>query len=244
MNAQTIIKTAKEQPTTATNSRLIFLPGVLSDHRVWAYQTNHLQDLVRCQTIPLVHGNTTEDLLQRVLNHVEGRFFLAGHSMGGWLALELARRAPERILKLCLLNTSAQQDSEEKHQNRIEMIQKVEQGNFQTVAAALADHYVYDDRVKAEVRSMFLSVGQQAFLSQQKILLAREECSSFLASLAMPTLVIHARQDKNFSLAVHTELADKIPNAKLAIIEDSGHMAPMESPQAVTALLRLWLDYF
>ncbi|HHT0594176.1 TPA: alpha/beta fold hydrolase [Legionella anisa] len=223
---------------------LVFLTGVLSDHRVWSYQINHLQDLVKCQIIPLFHGNSTEDLLQSVLNAVEGTFFLAGHSMGGWLALELARRAPERILKLCLVNTSAQQDSKEKHQRRMEMIQKVEQGNFQIVAETLADLYVYDDRAKNEVLSMFLNVGQQVFLTQQKILLARRECLSFLSSFAMPTLIIHAREDKIFSLAVHEELADKIPNSKLAIIEDSGHMSPMESPQAVTALLRFWLDYF
>ncbi|KTD42862.1 alpha/beta fold hydrolase [Legionella parisiensis] len=223
---------------------LVFLTGVLSDHRVWSYQTNHLQDLVQCQTIPLTHGGSTEELIESVLNKVEGPFFLVGHSMGGWLALELARKLPERIAKLCLVNTSAQQDSDEKHRKRIEMIQEVEQGNFQTVAKMLADLYVYDDRFKKEVHSMLLNVGQQTFLTQQKILLARHECLSFLPSLAMPTLIIHARQDKVFSLAVHEELAGKIPNSKLAIIEDSGHMSPMESPQAVTALLRFWLDYF
>lgn len=223
---------------------LIFLPGVLSDQRVWSYQSHHLQDLVQCQSIPLVGGDTTEALLQEILNRVEGDFFLAGHSMGGWLALELARRVPERILKLCLLNTSAQSDSQEKHQKRMAMLQMVEQGNFQEVARTLADFYVVDERVKKEVYSMFLSVGQQAFIAQQKLLLAREECRSFLPFLTMPTLVIHARQDKNFSLAVHEELRDRIPHAKLAIIEDSGHMSPMESPQAVTTLLRFWLDYF
>nr|WP_255666565.1 MULTISPECIES: alpha/beta hydrolase [unclassified Legionella] len=200
--------------------------------------------MVKCQSIPLIHGNSTEALLQSVLSKVEGTFFLAGHSMGGWLALELARRVPERILKLCLVNTSARLDSKEKHQRRIEMIGEVEQGNFQIVAETLADLYVYDGRVKKEVLSMFLNSGQQIFLTQQKILLARHECLSFLPSLAMPTLIIHAREDKIFPLDVHEELADKIPNSKLAIIEDSGHMSPMESPQAVTALLRFWLDYF
>ncbi|MCW8409014.1 alpha/beta hydrolase [Legionella sp. PATHC035] len=222
---------------------LIFLPGVLSDQRVWSYQTNHLQDLVRCQSIALVRSST-EELIQEILNQVEGDFFLAGHSMGGWLALELARRVPERILKLCLLNTSAQPDSQEKHQKRISMIKKSEQGEFETVAAALADDYVADARVKKNVYSMFLSVGQHTFIAQQKILLARQDCRSFLSSLTMPTLVIHARQDKNFSLTTHQELCDHLPNAKLAIIEDSGHMSPMESPQAVTTLLRFWLDYF
>ncbi|MCL9684548.1 alpha/beta fold hydrolase [Legionella maioricensis] len=223
---------------------LVFLPGVLSDHRVWSYQISHLSELVTCRVIPLVTSNNTSDLLQTVLSQVEGNFFLAGHSMGGWLALELARKVPERVLKLCLLNTSAQPDSVAKQQSRMEMIQAVEQGAFQTVAAALAERYVYSKKVKKDVLSMFLSVGEQAFVNQQKALLTRQECSSFLHQLPMPTLVIHAQQDKNFSLAVHQELVAKIPQAKLAIIEDSGHMCPMESPQAVTALLRFWLNYF
>lgn len=223
---------------------LVFLPGVLSDHRVWSYQISHLSDLVTCRVVPLVTSNNTSDLLQTVLSQVEGNFFLAGHSMGGWLALELARKAPERVLKLCLLNTSAQPDSVEKYQSRIAMIQAVEQGAFQTVAAAIADRYVYSKRVKKEVLSMFLSVGEHAFLNQQEALLTRQECSSFLPRLTMPTLVIHAQQDKNFSLAMHQELVAKIPNAKLAVIEDCGHMCPMESPQAVTTLLRFWLNYF
>lgn len=223
---------------------LVFLPGVLSDQRVWFYQIQHLQDRVTCKVIPLVEGNTTEDLLQTVLNSVQGPFFLAGHSMGGWLALELAKHAPQRILKLCLLNTSAQPDSKEKYQRRMDMIREVEQGGFQRVAEMLRDYYVHNDPVKKKVLSMFLDVGKDVFITQQKILLSREECSSFLPQISIPTLVVHAREDKNFSLAVHEELADNIPNAKLAIIEDSGHMSPMESPQAVTTLLRFWLDYF
>jgi pimeloyl-ACP methyl ester carboxylesterase len=223
---------------------LVFLPGVLSDERVWSYQIQHLHDRVTCKVIPLVEGNTTEDLLQTVLNTVQGPFFLAGHSMGGWLALELARHAPQRILKLCLLNTSAQPDSEAKYQSRMAMIRGVEQGDFQEVAEMLTDYYVLNDPVKKDVLSMFLDVGKHVFLKQQKILLTREGCSSFLSQISIPTLVIHAREDKNCSLAAHEELADNIPKAKLAIIEDSGHMSPMESPQAVTTLLRLWLDYF
>lgn len=227
-----------------TAETLVFLPGVLSDDRLWSYQISHLSDLVACRVIPLVTRNSTSDLLQMVLSQIEGNFFLAGHSMGGWLALELASKVPDRILKLCLLNTSAQPDSVEKRQNRIQMIQAVEHGAFPTVAAAIADRYVYSRKVKKDVLSMFLNVGARAFLNQQQALLTRRECNSILPQLTMPTLVIHARQDNNFSLAVHQELVDKIPHAKLAVIEDCGHMCPMESPQAVTALLRFWLNYF
>ena len=84
-----------------TAETLVFLPGVLSDDRLWSYQISHLSDLVACRVIPLVTRNSTSDLLQMVLSQIEGNFFLAGHSMGGWLALELASKVPDRILKLC-----------------------------------------------------------------------------------------------------------------------------------------------
>lgn len=221
---------------------LILLPGLLSDQAVWSHQLNHLSDLVNCRVIPLTSDDNMDDLIQTVLQSVEGNFYLAGHSMGGWLALELARVAPLRILKLCLLNTSAQKDSAEKRQNRIDMIEAVTQGQFQTVAEDIANRYVYNTKVKKDVLAMFLRVGAQAFLNQEKALLTRHDSRSILSKLAMPTLVVHAVQDKVFSLAVHKELVDKIPNAKLAIIEDTGHMSPMESPQAVTAFLRFWLN--
>ncbi|CEG55562.1 alpha/beta fold hydrolase [Legionella fallonii] len=223
---------------------LIFLPGVLSDQKVWAYQVSHLSELAACSVIPITSSNNTADLLEMVLKQIAGKFCLVGHSMGGRLAMELARQAPERVSKLCLINTSARPDSPEKQQNRIEMIHAVEQGKFKTVATNLANYYVFHNKIKKEVISMFLRVGEQAFLNQQIALLTRKEITSFLTQLTMPTLVIHAREDKNFSLTEHEELADAIPHAKLAVIEDAGHMCPMEAPQAITTLLRFWLNYF
>jgi pimeloyl-ACP methyl ester carboxylesterase len=90
---------------------------------------------------------------------------------------------------------------------------------------------------------MFLEVGQEAFIRQEKAMINRSESQSILSSITCPTLVIHAMQDKNFSLQEDQELVDQIQNAKLGLIEDSGHMSPIEMPQAVTALIRLWLTY-
>ena len=75
-------------------------------------------------------------------------------------------------------------------------------------------------------------------------MLGRGECLSVLAEISCPTLVIHAAQDKNFGLQEHVEIVEEIYNSKLAVVEDSGHMSPMEMPQAVTMLLRYWLTYF
>ena len=90
---------------------------------------------------------------------------------------------------------------------------------------------------------MFLEVGEEAFIAQQNAMLIRKESQPILPAIACATLVVYAAQDKNFTLAEHEELVHHIPNAKLAIVEDSGHMSPLEVPQAITALLRFWLSY-
>ncbi|WP_347252144.1 alpha/beta hydrolase [Legionella sp.] len=227
-----------------TQNTLILLPGVLSNHRVWTHQATHLNEQLCCQVIPLTDHDNMEDLLQMVLASVAGNFILAGHSMGGWLALELARAAPERILKLCLLNTSAKEDPPEKYKDRLAMIAAVKQGQFQNVAENIAERYVHNKQVKQDVLSMFLNVGEEAFVNQEKALLTRRETVSILPQLTMPTMIIHAQKDKVFSLSSHLELQKKMPNAKLAIVDDCGHMSPMEAPQAITSLMRYWIDYF
>ncbi|ARG97237.1 alpha/beta fold hydrolase [Legionella micdadei] len=223
---------------------LVLLPGVLSNHTVWTHQVNHLNDRVHCQVIPLTEHDNMEDLLRMVLTTVRGNFILAGHSMGGWLALELAYAAPERITKLCLLNTSAKGDPPEKSKDRLRMVEAVKQGEFHSVAESIANRYVYNNQIKKDVLSMFLFVGERAFVNQEKALLTRRETVALLPQLTMPTMVIHAQNDQVFPLSSHLELKTKMPNAKLAIVEDSGHMSPMEAPQAVTALMRFWIDYF
>jgi pimeloyl-ACP methyl ester carboxylesterase len=95
--------------------------------------------------------------------------------------------------------------------------------------------------VKPDVEKMFLDVGEKVFISQQKAMMRRKETQSILATITCPTWVIHAAQDKNFSLEEHKELVNQIPHAELAIVENSGHMSPMEAPEAITALLCHWL---
>lgn len=223
---------------------LILLPGLLSNETVWTHQLQHLSKMVRCQVIPLTFANNVNTLVTTILEQVEGNFFLAGHSMGGRIALELAKIAPDRILKLCLLNTSAQPDSPEKKQQRLALMDAVKNGQFHKVAMTLADSFVYNQRIKQDVISMILKVGEDAFLNQEQALLTRDDCRPDLCNLAMPTLIIHANQDQLFSLEVHQELASFINQARLAIIEEAGHMSPMESPEAVTTHLHSWLlDY-
>lgn len=222
---------------------LVLLSGLLSNELIWQHQIRYLSDIASIQVISATQ-NTPEKMVEAILDQAPPEFALAGHSMGGWLCLEVMRAAPSRVNRLCLLNTTARMDSEDKKRRRQEMILRVERGEFREVVQEIVEKFVYNSLVKREVEQMFLEVGEEVFIRQQQAMLARRESLSILPRIAAPTLVIHAMQDHNFSLAEHRELVQTIQGAKFAAIEDSGHMSPMEMPQSVTALLRFWLTYF
>lgn len=222
--------------------KLVLLSGLLSNELLWQHQTRLLSDIASIQVISSSQ-NSPEKMVQAILNQAPPKFALAGHSMGGWLCLEVMRAAPSRVSRLCLLNTTARSDSEEKRNRRQQMIQRAEKGEFREVVKELIERLVFNPSVKPEVEKMFLEVGEDIFVHQEQAMLARGECQSILPSITCPTLVIHAAQDHNFSLGEHQELVSQIRGAKLATVEDCGHMSPMEMPQTITALLSHWLTY-
>jgi pimeloyl-ACP methyl ester carboxylesterase len=216
---------------------LVFLSGLLSNQTVWDHQIRHLSDIAAIQVI-----SPSQNTPEAILDAAPPQFALAGHSMGGWLCLEVMRAAPSRVTQLCLLNTTARSDTEEKKSRRQRMILETERGHFQEVVNELVEYLVFNSHVKQSVKNMFLDVGEEVFIRQEKAMLARNECQSVLSSIRCPTLVIHAAQDQVFSLEEHQELANRIQHAKLAVVENSGHMSPMEVPQAITALLRSFFE--
>lgn len=219
---------------------LLFISGLLSNERIWSHQIENLNDVALIKVISPTQ-DTPQKMIEEILDQAPDQFALAGHSMGGWLCLEIIRKAKERVTKLCLLNTTAKADSPEKKNKRNEVIQRVENGQFHEIVKEFVDYFVFNTSVKNEVEKMFLEVGEQAFIRQEKSMLMRAECDSILSTIQCSTLVIHARNDKVFTLEDHQELVKNIPQAKLSIIKECGHMSPLEMPKAVTHLLRSWL---
>lgn len=222
---------------------LVLISGLLSNEYLWQHQVRHLNKIAEIQIFSPSQNNP-DKMLEAFLQVAPPKFALAGHSMGGWLCLEILRAVPSRVSKVCLLNTSARDDSKEKKAKRQEMIVRGREGHFEEIVGEIAHIFTQNPRVKQKIEKMFLDVGCETFIRQEEAMLNRKPCESILPTIKCPTLVIHAAQDQNFSLEEHVVLVKKIPNAKLAIIEDSGHMSPMEMPQAVTSLLRFWLTYF
>ncbi len=217
---------------------LILLSGLLSNERLWQHQRQNLGDIATVQVIS-ASDDTPEKMIHTILSQAPEKFALVGHSMGGWLAQEVMRVAPERVLKLCLLNTTSRMDSEEKRISRLKMIDKVKQGSFKEVVKGVVDKFVFNAHVKNDVEKMFLEVGEEAFINQELSMLKRSKM--ILSTIACPTVIIHAEEDPVFSLQEHQEMADLIKNSKLVTIKNSGHMSLMEAPESITANLRAWL---
>lgn len=227
---------------------LILLPGMPLDGALWEHQTRHLADVAEPSVGDLTGQDSMAALATAVLAQAPPRFALAGLSMGGYVAFEILRRAPERVAKLALLDTSARPDTPEQTATRQDAVRLVGQGRLRQVVAAGLPRLVHPDRtgdtaLVDSVQAQAQRVGPDGYARQQTAIMNRPDSRPGLKTIACPTLVLCGRQDAITPPEVHEEIAGGIPGARLVLVEDCGHLSAMEQPQAVTALLREWLLY-
>jgi pimeloyl-ACP methyl ester carboxylesterase len=225
---------------------LALLPGLLCDAALWRPQVEALADVAE----PWVADLTTQDsiaaMAEAVLAAMPARFALAGLSMGGYVALEIIARAPERVSRLALLDTRFRTDSSEEASRRRGLIELAEKGQFKGVTPRLLPLFIHPARLDdvaltGTVTAMAERVGKEAFVRQQRAILGRRDHSATLATIRVPTLVLCGRQDALTPLADHQAMAAGIANARLVVVEDCGHLSTIERPEAVNAALRRWL---
>jgi pimeloyl-ACP methyl ester carboxylesterase len=221
---------------------LLILPGLLEDADAFQHQ---IERLGAARAADLTGQDTIAALAAEALRQAPaGRFALAGHSMGGYVALEVMRQAPDRVDRLALLNTHARPDSPEATENRRRLMQLAEKDFPQVIATllpklVLAEHLSGD--ITGTITEMALGTGKEAFARQQRAIIARIDSRPHLAAIRCPTLVIAARHDALMPVEWLEELARGIQGATLSIVERSGHMASLEQPEEVTALLAAWM---
>ena len=226
---------------------LVLLPGLLCDGRIWQTQTEALADVAQCVIADLSQDDSILALAARVLQHVQApQFCLAGHSMGGYVALELMRQAPQRVQRLALISTQAGGDSEAVRARRLGLIELASRGRFVGVTDRLLPMLMHrtglrDARSVALVKDMAREIGIAGFLRQQQAILSRTNSEPFLADIQCPTLILCGEQDALTPLAQHTFMANAIKNAQFKVIADCGHLPMLEQPAACAATLRDWL---
>jgi pimeloyl-ACP methyl ester carboxylesterase len=225
---------------------LFILPGLLEDADAFDAVIAGLADIAACVVADMTRADSIEGLAKAALDQAPaGKFLLAGHSLGGYVALEIMRNAPERVARLALLNTHARPDTAESTENRRRLMALADRDFEQVVATLMprlmtADHQK-DPILTGIIGAMALAVGKEAFKRQETAIIGRIDSRPHLKGIRVPTVVIAAREDQLMPVEILKELADGIPGARLAVIEDSGHMAPMEQPEEVAAALREWI---
>ena len=210
---------------------LVLLPAMGCDGQLWARQITDLGDLAHPELGDLTADDTLAAMAARVLAHAPPRFAVAGVSLGGYVALEMVRQAPERIERLALFATRATM------QMRPRTVD--EQG---TLATAPHADPTLSAIVSGPVQAMVERVGTEVFERQQRALLARPDIGPSIAAVAVPTLVAVGDRDRICRPDDARALADRIPRARFHVLHNCGHLAPMERPGEVTMLLRDWLE--
>lgn len=228
---------------------LVLLPGLLCDAAMWEPQLEGLADAADFFVADLTEYETINDMAKSVLRDAPWKTFaLAGLSMGGYVAQEIVRIAPERVGRLALLDTRSRPEEPAETERRHQFIKlaQTERG-FTPVTTRLLPLLMHPSRVKDAaladvIRDMAERTGVEAYVRQQTAIIGRPDFRPHLAKIACPTLVLCGRQDALTPLADSEFIAGSIPGAKLVVVEECGHMSTMERPEEVNAALRNWLE--
>ena len=225
---------------------IVLIPGLTDSPRLYQEQLPALFRFGPVMVADHTRDESIAGIARRVLRDAPPRFALVALSMGGYTALEIMRQAPERVLRLALLNTSARPDMPEASERRRLGIANAERGQYAEVVEAswplmVHDAHTADEALKQVFVSMHLAAGPEVYVRQQKAIMGRVDSRPTLAAIRCPSLVLVGEGDKVTPPALAEELANGIPSCRLEVVPQCGHLSALEQPAAVTAALTRWL---
>ena len=225
---------------------LILLPGMMCDARLFAPQIVALSP--RKVTIaPIDAHDTMSDLAQGVLANAPPRFILGGLSMGGIVAMEILRQAPERIAGLILMDTNPLAEAAEIKARRAPQIENVRMGQLLKVMRdEMKPNYLSDQGGAQDTldlcMDMALSLGADVFIRQSRALQNRQDQTQTLAAYKGAALILHGEDDILCPATRHTLMHSLMPQARYEIIKKAGHLPTLEQPEQTTQILKEWLS--
>ncbi|MCK0125938.1 alpha/beta hydrolase [Gelidibacter sp. F2691] len=226
---------------------LVLLPGMMCDARLFAPQIAAFSGRRIVICAPLTERSSIEELATDILADAPQCFALAGLSMGGIVAMEILRQAPERVERIALLDTNPLAETDEVKARRFPQMMAVKEGKLSAIMRdEMKPNYLSDGPRRSEVldlcMEMALGLGPHVFLNQSRALMDRPDQTETLRGAAIPALILCGREDTLCPVARHELMADLIPGARLEIIEDAGHLPTLEQPEKTNAALARWLE--
>ena len=226
---------------------ILLVPGLGGSPRIYAPVAPALWRLGPVTVANHIRDDNMGAIARRILAEAPPRFALAGHSMGGYIAFEIIRQAPERVAKLALINTQARPDTPEASARRRGQITRAQAGEYHAALDDLFPGFVHPSRrddaaLRRLVHDMGDDIGAAAFIRQQTAVISRADSRPTLAVISCPTLVLSGDEDNTIPNSLSAEMADGIPGAKLTILASCGHLPQVEQPQATADALVEWLQ--
>jgi pimeloyl-ACP methyl ester carboxylesterase len=226
---------------------VVLVPGLLCSPRLYGEQIPALWQQGAVVIADHRRDDNLGSIARRILDAAPQRFALAGLSMGGYIAFEIMRQAPDRVLKLALLDTTARSDTPDASERRRAMIALAESGRFSEIPDLHYPAFVHpsrlnDESLKRVVREMADETRPDAYIRQQTAIMARPDSRPTLAAIRCQTLVLVGDSDALTPPAMAKEIAQGISGSRLVVVPDCGHLSTLEQPEAVTRAMMEWFS--
>jgi pimeloyl-ACP methyl ester carboxylesterase len=226
---------------------LVLIPGLACTERLFEAQISALSGDRNVVVADHSQDDSIPAIAARILRDAPDRFSLLGLSMGGYIAMEVMRQAPERVQRLALLDTSPRPDTPETTKDRERLIALAEAGRFEQIFPQTWTRLVHpgrqgDKALQETVFGMMRETGSQAYVRQQRAIIDRVDSRPLLPSIEIPTLILVGDSDALTPPEIAREMAEMIEWASLVVIPESGHLSTLEQPDLVNQALRLWLE--
>jgi pimeloyl-ACP methyl ester carboxylesterase len=237
----------REETERQTRIPLLLLPGILNDGDLWAHQRKQLSSIAEITVADTSSHDDLAELTAAILAAAPPKFAVAGLSMGGYVAFEILRQQPGRVLRLALVDTTARPDTQERKAHRRGLINLARRGQFRGVTPKMlpyliAHRHLENQALTERIYAQAQRIGRDGFINQETAVMERPDSRELLPEIRVPTIVICGRDDQLTPPARSEEMAAAIPGADLLVVAGAGHLAPMERPFAVTRALRGWLQ--
>jgi pimeloyl-ACP methyl ester carboxylesterase len=224
---------------------IVLVPGLLCTAEVFAPQIAALWPYGPVTVASTLDGSTMAELAASILAAAPPKFALAGLSMGGYICLEIVRQAPERVIKLALLNTSARPDTPEQSLQRRALVAEARADGYEKVLVPALNailHPLHRSALEAVNRRMARMIGVDGLARQSEAAIARIDSRSSLCAICIPTLVLVGDSDPLTPVYLSEEIVAGIPNSRLVVVPECGHGSPLEQPEAVNKALTEWIS--